>query len=81
MRSSSPDRAAAHWINRRIRGRGSPPVSFNSHLIVRAIVAKQPQAISYLPLSAVSSSVTVLKVDGLLPSSADYPIRMKQAAR
>lgn len=74
----SPERAAAHWINRRIRGQGMPPASFKSHLIIRAIVSRHPEAISYLPLAAVTPSLKVVKIDGLSPEAAAYPIRFKR---
>lgn len=74
----SPERAAAHWINRRIRGQGMPPASFKSHLIIRAIVSRHPEAIAYLPLAAVTPSLKVVKIDGLSPEAAAYPIRFKR---
>jgi hypothetical protein len=69
-----PDQVSAYWIDRRIRGEGLPPRTVPSPLIMRAVVAKLPGAIGYLPAALVDSSVTVLTVDGKGHRSSDYPL-------
>jgi len=70
----TPDEAAAYWIDQRIRGKGDPPRSVGSAGTIQAIVARQPEAVSYLPLDQVASGVKVLLVGGVAPGQSGYPI-------
>ena len=45
-----------------------------SSAYVLKVVAKFPGAIGYLPAGQVTSAVKVIAIDGLLPSSAGYPL-------
>jgi ABC-type phosphate transport system substrate-binding protein len=48
---------------------------FKSPLVVRKFVASTPQAIGYVSAEHINSSVKVLRVDGLLPDDASYPVK------
>jgi len=76
----SPDQAATYWIKQRVRGRGHPPRSFRSSSIIVRIVAKQREAVAYVPVSTLvtagvkAKKVKVIKIDGRLPGGRHYPI-------
>jgi phosphate transport system substrate-binding protein len=48
---------------------------FKSPKVVLRFVASTPHAIGYVPADQVDSSVKVLRIDGLLPDQARYPIK------
>jgi hypothetical protein len=77
----SADDAAAYWIDRRIRGLGSPPRGLTSAALIRAIVARNRQAIAYVPADGLDQRVKVLKVDGRAPGQPGYPIRLQRRGR
>ncbi len=59
--------------------RGSPipfkTTRLNSGRAARKFVARVPNAIGYVHLSAVDASVKVLKMDGRIPTESDYLLR------
>lgn len=67
-----PDEVAQFWITRRIRDEGMPPRTLPSADLGARVVASYPGAIAYVSSKIVKSGVKVLKVDGKLPSEADY---------
>jgi hypothetical protein len=69
------DEVAAYWIDRRIRGHGSPPRSVGSGPLIASIVARNREALAYVPLSSVTRHVRVLRIDGLAPGHPRYPLR------
>jgi hypothetical protein len=77
----SADDAAAYWIDRRIRGLGSPPRGLTSAALIRAIVARNRQAIAYVPAEGLDRRVKVLRVDGRDPGQPGYPIRLQRRHR
>jgi len=72
-----PDQVGAYWIDRRIRGEGMPPRIVPSPLIMKAVVARLPGAIGYLPADQVDANLTVLTIDGKHVRSPDYPLRLR----
>lgn len=50
-------------------------MTFKSARVVLKFVATTPQAIGYVPVEQLDSSVKVLRVDGLLPNDTSYPVR------
>ena len=72
-----PDEAAAYWIDRRIRGKGHPPRSLASSRLIQRIVARNPEAVTYVPADEVSGKVKVISVDGRKPGSKGYLLRME----
>jgi ABC-type phosphate transport system substrate-binding protein len=73
-----PRDVAAYWIDRRVRGLGTPPRSSSSAILMLAIVARNPEAIAYLPLAEVTRRVKVLRIDGRGP---DHPAYLLRAVR
>jgi phosphate transport system substrate-binding protein len=50
-------------------------MTFKSSRVVLKFVATTPQAIGYLPIEHIDSSVKVLRVNELLPGDASYPVK------
>lgn len=50
-------------------------MTFKSSRVILKYVATTPQAIGYVSVEQLDSSVKVLRVDGLLPNDASYPVR------
>ena len=48
-------------------------MTFKSSRVILKYVASTPQAIGYVPVEHLDSSVKVLRVDGLLPDDAELP--------
>jgi ABC-type phosphate transport system substrate-binding protein len=74
----SSEKAAAHWIDQRIRGQGEAPRGIGSGLLMQSIVAGQPAAIGYLRADEVNKKVKVLKVEGRRPGEKGYPIKQNK---
>jgi hypothetical protein len=75
----TPDEVAAYWIDRRIRGQGMPPRSLASATLIRSIVARQKDAISYVLARDVNRSVKVLAIGGKTPGDPHYPLMTSKA--
>ena len=56
----TPDEVARFWIDRRIRGRGSPPTKAPKAATVLKVVAALAGAIGYVPQSQVGPGVKVV---------------------
>ncbi|MET0390103.1 MAG: hypothetical protein ABW321_29295 [Polyangiales bacterium] len=69
------EQAGTYWVDRRIRGQGMSPRVVPAPPIMKAIVAKLPGGIGYVPADQVDGSVRVLTVDGKQLKAADYPVR------
>jgi ABC-type phosphate transport system substrate-binding protein len=50
-------------------------ITFKSSRVILKYVANTPQAIGYVPIEHLDSSVKVLRIDGLLPADASYPVK------
>ncbi len=50
-------------------------MTFKSARVILKFVATTPQAIGYVPVEHLDSSVKVLRIDGLLPDDASYPVK------
>jgi hypothetical protein len=73
----SPEDVGRFWVDRKIRGESQPPRALaNASLVVR-IVARFPGAIGYVPTDQVTDDVVAVAVDGVPPSSPDYPTTIK----
>lgn len=70
----TPDSMARYWIDRRIRGQGMPPRTVPAAQVMKAVVARLPGAIGYVPSSMVDDSVVALTVDKQMPDTASYPL-------
>ena len=56
-----PDEVARYWIDRRIRGGNAPPKQVASAQLIVRLVEKLDGAIGYVPQSAVSSGVRLVR--------------------
>lgn len=50
-------------------------MTFKSARVILKFVATTPQAIGYVPVEHLDSSVKVLRIDGLLPDDVSYPVK------
>jgi hypothetical protein len=53
------------------------PDEVGRYWVDRKIVAKFPSAISYVPADQMTSEVVAVSIDGVLPTAAGYPIKVK----
>ena len=71
----TPDQAKSFWIDQKIRAAGTEPRVITSVALTVKLVSVLAGAIAYVPASAVSVGVKVVKVQGKLPGQAGYPLR------
>ena len=71
----NPDKVSAYWIDRKIRGQRGAPRAIPSSDILKAVLAKVPHSIGYLPASQAGGPVRVVSVDGMMPEHPKYPLR------
>jgi ABC-type phosphate transport system substrate-binding protein len=69
-----PADSERYWIDQRLRGKKAPSTA-PSVDVIRNALRDLPGAISYLALSSVDSTMTVLRVNGVFPREPNYPIR------
>ena len=60
----TPDQVTKFWIDRRIRGQGSPPKSAPSADVLTKVVAKFPGAMGYVPASGLNPLLKAVAIDG-----------------
>lgn len=70
----SPEDAARHWIDRKIRGQGGPPKAVDSSDVLQQLVRAIDGAIGYVRASDVRPGVKVLRVDGYSLGDNGYPL-------
>ena len=73
----SAEEVGRFWVDRKIRGESQAPRSLPTALHVTKVVAKFPGAISYVPIDQLTDDVVAVAIDGVLPSSPAYPIRLR----
>jgi hypothetical protein len=73
--SMTPDQAQAFWIDQRIRGAAAEPRILPSAGLAAKLVGVLAGAITYVPRSAVTNELKILRVEGKLPDDAGYPLR------
>jgi hypothetical protein len=69
-----PDEVGRYWIDRRIRGQGSPPRAVDPTSLLQRVVAKIPGAVGYLAPELLIPQVRALTIDGRAASNARYPV-------
>jgi hypothetical protein len=69
-----PDDVARYWIERRIRGQGSPPRVIPSASLLAKIVARVPLTIGYVGDMPLPPGVKALRIDGLPHTHPRYPL-------
>jgi hypothetical protein len=70
-----PSRVGQYWIDRRIRGQGTPPRTAPSAEVLRRVVRALPGAISYIRASDLTNEVKALRIDGKRHDEPGYPLR------
>ena len=73
----SPEQVGRYWVDRKIRGETQAPRALPSATLVVKIVAKFPSSISYVPADQVTPDVMPVAIDGVLPTSPQYPIMLR----
>jgi hypothetical protein len=72
----SPGQVGRFWVDRKVRGQSPPPRSLPSLAHVLKVVAKFPNAISYIPVDQVTPELHPVAVDGVPYTDARYAIWM-----
>lgn len=70
----SAESVARYWIDRKIRGQSGPPKAIDSIEVLQRLVSSVDGAIGYVRPDQVRGDVKVLRIDGLLPSDANYRV-------
>ena len=68
-----PAAMASYWVDRRVRGGGSPPRTGDVSILQR-LVLRFPGAISYVRADQLIAGVRALRLDGKLPTDSGYPL-------
>jgi hypothetical protein len=70
------DEFREYWIGKMFRAEvaAGPKLVYSADM-ARELVTVIPGAITFVPVSEVSSDSKVVRIDGLLPSDPDYPLR------
>jgi ABC-type phosphate transport system substrate-binding protein len=68
----SPDEVNKFWIDRRIRGQGSPPKSAPSPEVVAKAVASVPGAMGYVPVASLTPALKPVAIDGKTYRDSGY---------
>ncbi len=71
----TPDQAKAFWIDQKLRAAGTEPRVISSVALTVKLVSVLAGAIAYVPSSAVTSGVKVVKIQGKSPGQPAYPLR------
>lgn len=71
----TPDQAKSFWIDQKIRAAGTEPRVISSVALTVKLVSVLAGAIAYVPASAVTMGVKVVKIQGKLPGQPGYPLR------
>ena len=76
-----PEDVARYWIDRKIRGQGSPPRVIPSAALVAKIVARVPSTMGYVLVGPLPAGVKVLRVGGLVHTDPRYPLFLRGRSR
>src|SRR5882724_10530202 len=74
----SPDEVSQFWIDRKIRGLSGPPRTVDSLSLLLRLIARLPGALSYARPAQLTGEVRAVRVNGKLPSDADYPLAFSE---
>jgi hypothetical protein len=72
----SPDEVGQFWVNRKVRGQSAAPRSLPSNAHIAKVVAKFPNAVSYLPADQLSPDVQPVAIDGVAYTDAKYSVTL-----
>ena len=71
-----PEIVRSRWMSMLFRGEATAmPAALANVEEVKKFVQEHPDAIAYLPASAVDGTIKVLRIDGHRPADPGYPIR------
>lgn len=70
----TPDQAKSFWIDQKIRAAGSEPRVISSVALTVKLVSVLSGAVAYVPASAVTMGVKIVKIEGRLPGQPGYPL-------
>ena len=70
----SPDEVGRYWVDRKVRGQSGAPRSLPSLMHVQKVVAKFPNAISYLPADQLTADVQPIKLDDIAYTDSSYAL-------
>lgn len=73
VHNMSLDDVQAFWLGQRYKGI-TPPLTQQSSVAVKRMIANVDEAIGYVYVNEVDSSIKILKVDGLGPNDPGYKI-------
>jgi hypothetical protein len=70
------DEFRQYWISKMFRAdvAAGPKIVYSS-MMARELVTAIPGAITFLPMDAVAGGVKVLRINGMMPTDARYPLR------
>jgi hypothetical protein len=71
----SPSEVGRFWVDRKVRGQSAAPRSLPSIAHVVKVVAKFPNAISYVPASQLTPELQPVAIDGIAYTDARYSVR------
>ncbi|HEX2718114.1 MAG TPA: hypothetical protein VHM67_10570 [Gemmatimonadaceae bacterium] len=72
----APNEVKRHWLQMVFVGRTQQmPAELGDPAAVKKFVAEHAGAIGFIPVGATDETIKVLRIDGKLPSDADYPIK------
>jgi hypothetical protein len=74
----SPEEVSQFWIDRRIRGLSGPPRTVDSLSLLLRLIGRLPGAMSYARPGQLTGEVRAVRVNGKLPSDADYPLAFSE---
>jgi hypothetical protein len=74
----SPDEVSQFWIERKIRGLPGPPRSVDSLSLLLRLITHLPGAVGYARPAQLTPDVRAVRVNGKLPSDADYPLKFSE---
>jgi hypothetical protein len=72
----SPSQVGRFWVDRKVRGQSAAPRSLPSMAHVVKVVAKFPNAISYVPEDQLTPLLQPVAIDGVAFTDARYAVRV-----
>ena len=73
----SPSEVGRLWVDRKVRGQSSAPRSLPSVGHVVKVVAKFPNAISYVPADQLTSALQPVAIDGVAYTDERYAMKVR----
>lgn len=71
----TPAQVGRFWVDRKVRGQAPPPRTLPSLAHVVKVVAKFPNAISYVPADKLTPELQAVAIDGVAHTDARYALR------